>query len=261
MKKLLLLWLLLSPFFSNATNYKPGDTLNAVAVDGLVVRATPSTKSEKIAVLKTKEKVVVVDTVQFYAHKDSIFGFSGHWVLIRASNEVNGYVFDAFLSKLPIAQPVFDQPMDASKGTSELGGALLIALGNYTAHHFQPTSCRYEYSNRYDGESHHSVSIQPFEGGHELIVHGYWEGGGAELKLSNVRPSEIYYLVHQFLGNADGQMLKFKDDISKRSNQSPANHFNAQHVSCVIQHLTGGCCLTIFQDSAHTFIISVGYDI
>jgi hypothetical protein len=260
MKNPFLPWLLLFPFLSNAMNYQPGDTLNVVAMDGLVVRTAPRAKSEKITVLKSGEKAIIVDTVNFHTHKDSIFGFSGHWVLIQAANDVKGYVFDAFLSKLPIAQPVFKRPSEV-EAEYEFNGRVMNALERYANEHFKPTGCHYKYDNRHDGESSHSIEIQPYEGGHAVIKHGYWEGGGTELTLNNVRPSEIYYLVYQLLGNTNGKTLQFKEDLLKKSKQSPVKSMNGQYAPCVIQHLGGNCCLTLFQDSKTTVTISVEHDI
>ena len=104
MKQIVIMLISILPFGLYGINYSVGDTLNVVAFDGLALRSKPSTESTKLAILGTQEKVVVMDTSVLSLTKDTIFGFPGGWVLIQAENEEQGYVFDAFLSTLPVAK-------------------------------------------------------------------------------------------------------------------------------------------------------------
>ena len=81
-------------------NYSENDTLNVLAINGLNIRLAKSGQSAKIGNIKYGESVIIKNTFKFN-HKDTIENRTGNWVEI-IYKEKRGFVFDGFLSKLPI---------------------------------------------------------------------------------------------------------------------------------------------------------------
>ena len=190
-----------------ATNYTVGQTLNVVAFDGLVLRSKPGTHGKNLTTLQTGETVTIQEMTK---QKDSIFGFSGNWVKIQTKNQGTGYVFDAFLSTLPIAKSISDLQKEKPESNIE-PGRYPVLLSHYTKENFTKGKCVYNLSNHIDGESTHNMKIQTLEEGHTLVEHGYWEANSTELILTNVRSSEIYYLVHQLFKDTDPKAIQISD--------------------------------------------------
>ncbi|MCB0840051.1 MAG: hypothetical protein KDD99_25450, partial [Bacteroidetes bacterium] len=84
-------------------------------------------------------------------------------------------------------------------------------LSHYADEYFTQAECAFELSNHIDGESTHNMKIQTLEEGHTLVEHGYWEANSTELILTNVRSSEIYYLVHQLFKDTDPKAIQISD--------------------------------------------------
>lgn len=204
-----LLFVLMPKHSVFSQNYSVGDSLIAVAINGLSVREEPDIQSSKLQVLRNNDKIVVKNILNDSVVQDSIFGFQGDWILIETEIGVMGYVYDAFVSTLPIASPINRN----GKTISEISylEELPSVLKKYAIDNFSSSGCEFEWSNNYDGESHHSMSTLNFDQGHSLIEHGFWEGSAAELILKNVRPSEVYYLVNQFFINSKIDGIEVND--------------------------------------------------
>lgn len=240
--------MIILPFISSAMNYSIGDTLNVVAINGLTVRSIPSVKGEKITLLKTQERVCIKDTSNFKIQNDSIFGFSGNWILIQTTENILGYVFDAFLSTLPVAKSISEH--GSSVGYTQ---RLPYLLKQFAFDNFIKTDCIYEYDNRTDGESSHRMNILNFQEGHELIEHQYWEGSSNELRLKNVRISEVYYLVNQFLKYTSEEILKLSDNNLR----NPKSY--RQGRGCVGELIDNGCVIEVFEDSEGAYTIQFNF--
>lgn len=241
------------PFISSGMNYSIGDTLNVVAINGLTVRSTPSAKGEKITVLKTQERVCIKDTFDFKIRHDSIFGFKGNWVLIQTTENITGYVFDAFLSTLPVAKSMSENGKLIPNSSFEYSEWLPNLLKQYAIDNFTETDCVFEYQNRIDGESAHGMKIQDFQKGHVFIEHGYWEGTSTELSLKNVRISEIYYLIHQFLKDTNEEIIK----ISDYNLRNPKSYRDWR--SCVGELIGNGCGIELYKDSENAYTVKFNF--
>jgi len=232
MKYFKLIIILLISVSALAQNYRVGDTLNVVAINGLSLRVEPTVNSEKKLVLQAGDQVQILEK-QF--RLDTIFSFKGSWVWVNTMQGDTGYVFDAFISTLPMAGV---SSMKAEMGNKiETGYAgLQKALSDYALNNFH-TSCSLTYRNSYDGESTHAMEIYDLEGGHKLIEHQYWEGGASELQFKNVRLSEIYYLVHQLTAHLD--TIKFPINDYELRNPKPSHAYNRciamTDIGCYIQ--------------------------
>jgi len=193
----ILLFLFLLNEDLSATNYQEGDSLYVVALSGSILRGAPNTKSDKLGKIACKSKVIILDTFGFKNNKDTIEGFSGNWVYVL-SEVGKGYVFDAFISTLPLVENLeWYDSMD-----KDFGGAFEMLpdlLKEYSLKKIGKEGCEYQYRPLREGESWHSLDIFKLRGGHLLIEHGYWEGQGTELELLNKRESEVYYLIRHLL--------------------------------------------------------------
>ena len=240
--------ILLSIFATKAYghNYSPGDTLTVVAFEGLTLRAAPDVTSAKIRLLRTGEWVVVRDTLSAWP-SDTLFGFAGRWVRIAPTQETEGgFVFDAFLSTLPLPNPPTKQRPGGD--AFELGIQLPRAISDYAVRHFAPAGCSVSYRNHEDGERAFAITIQALSQGHQLVEQQYYEGGSTELVLINVRPSEVYYLVRHLVRYAP-QALPIDERALRR--------FPTYRVwdSCPVQLKDGLCVLRVYRTAPRSFSV------
>lgn len=228
MKKYIFLFSFLFPVVLNGMNYGIGDTLNVVAMDGLVIRSGPGTYAERIGVLMTYDRIIVVDTSNFHFQSDSIFGFRGNWIKIRSFDGIKGFVFDAFLSTLPIVDQNRTNINEFPNGIKKVSSWLTSNLKDYVKYNFKHSISRMTSVNE-DNPKNNQIEyldVDKFEGAHLFFD----EYNGCEyryfqLELSNVRISEVYYLIMQFLPIDKAKWpffneaaLKSPDDNSKNKN-------------------------------------------
>lgn len=122
-------------------------------------------------------------------------------------------------------------------------------LTRYANDNFQKTKCVYEYSNRINGESAHSMKIHYFQEGHTLIEHTYWESNSTELRLKDVRISEVYYLIHQFVKDTGENILQLDDSSLRNPNAYK------DWTSCVGELVGNGCGIELYKDSENDYTI------
>nr|MBC7613139.1 SH3 domain-containing protein [Pseudopedobacter sp.] len=107
MKKLLFTIAILSLITNKskaADNYKKGDYLCVVSLNGLNIRSTCSLNSKIVSEIKFGSKVEVIDDTLSNVPlsiklKFSPTNMTGFWVKIK-SNNIEGYVFDGMLSQI-----------------------------------------------------------------------------------------------------------------------------------------------------------------
>ncbi len=110
-------------------NYATGDTLNVVAHSGLRLRTSPNGNSGTIRILEYGDLVKVQNTFEFdSAYQDKSGWLQGHWIYVN-TNQVSGYVFDAYLSTLDVPSHENELCMESSLSFS-------APLQEYIAHHF-----------------------------------------------------------------------------------------------------------------------------
>lgn len=253
MKQIATILIMILPIISSGINYSIGDTLNVVALNGLTVRSTPNSTGKRITTLKTQEIVFVNDTAGFKIRPDSIFGFRGNWVLVQTTESITGYVFDAFLSTLPFAKSMSEYGKSIPNSSFEYSEWLPYLLKQYAIDNFTETDCVFEYQNRFNGESAHGMKVQNFQEGHALIEHEYWEGYATELTLKNVRISEIYYLIHQFLKDTDEELVK----ISDYNLRNPKSYRDWK--GCVGELIGNGCGIELYKDSDKAYTVKFNF--
>ncbi len=216
--------------------YSEGDTMTVVTLDRLNIRSSPKSQADKIGQFNNGDKVIILEPQSQIT--DTNFEFDGHWVLVRSLNDsVKGYVFDAFISNLPIINEmiVFNQKIENNRNLKELE-FLSEILKIYSLRTFKQQSCETTYYNGSDGEGAHTIRIINLEKNNKLILHGYWEGNSTELELANVRPSEIYYLILNLLKYFPENVFTVDDKALRNARYS--------NYDCAVMGM-GGCYVRI----------------
>lgn len=200
-------------------NYSIGDTLNVVAVNGLTLRKSANTNEGNIGMLSNGERVVILVTDQII--NDSIEGFNGNWIKVGSltSKILEGYVFDAYLSKYPILDK-FECLNDFTTGKyrwqdDEMKDFLPAMLEEYIKKVFTQTGCTIKYSNGSDREGAHSFEITELEQTGLVIKHFPSEGHGIELELNNARISEVYFIIMNLLKFLPSEIAQVNDGLIK----------------------------------------------
>lgn len=105
MKKMLIFLLPFALFTiqnTNAQNYAVGDGLVVAANSGLRLRMHPDKSAPTIKVLKYDDPVVVQSANNFDdTYADRIQWIDGYWIKVK-SQGVSGWVFDGFLTSMPL---------------------------------------------------------------------------------------------------------------------------------------------------------------
>lgn len=138
-----------------AQYYQNGDTLNVVATSGLRLRTSPGSNAGTIRVLEFGEEVIVKNTFGFDStYQDKSGWFTGNWISVSAG-QVSGFVFDGFLSKLPLPNHENELCMESSLSFS-------VPLQHYITHHFPVVADENGSEHREDVDqcvSYHSEGI------------------------------------------------------------------------------------------------------
>ena len=82
--------------------------LNVVAPSGLKLRATPGSDGEVLTIIPSKSVVLRIDNELYLPVEDEINYIRGEWIYVSYHGE-EGYVFDGFLSRLPIPIHEFEK--------------------------------------------------------------------------------------------------------------------------------------------------------
>ncbi len=178
-------------------NYKVGDTLNVVALNGLNIRKGPGVNFEKAGRLENGDKVIIRKITD---QKDSI-EFKGTWVeIVDNRDSLKGFAFDVFLSQYPVPGEL------EFKVTSfyDLADAVRIYMENT----FTSDECTAYYHSVNDEKGYHGIEIFSYQENIRMIKHQYYEGYMTELDLLKPRPSESYYLIKNILSLVPDQKAK-----------------------------------------------------
>ncbi|MEZ4949436.1 MAG: SH3 domain-containing protein [Saprospiraceae bacterium] len=174
-------------FSSNlsAQDFKINDKLLVCAESGLVLRSEPTLKGEKLGLLKYGSEVMVIDTSAGnpYVYED----IEGKWLFVEFQ-EMKGFVFDGFLTRLPLFPDslIYDH------------FCFMTSLEIFCKANFEIVDSinYYNYSN---GEGDHKMDIYEIKGGHLMVSHTYWESNGFELQLKGISKREGDILVNSIL--------------------------------------------------------------
>lgn len=224
-------------------NYKVGDTLTVVALNGLNLRATSSATGEKIGKIDNGIKVIILKVDSLPAER--IDQFTGNWVLVSTLQGTKGYVFDAYISSFPIVNEmkIFNQFISFNNKISNPNDTEKAPelLREYCEKVFKKSSCELKYYNGSDGEGSHTLEIIELEHDHKLILHQYWESNSTELELYDARISEIYYLVLNLMKfyPDEGYQLNDKDLLNPTYSNYPCAVINVNQF-CIVKIVMKG---------------------
>ena len=191
--------LILCSIILNAKNYVKGDSLYVVSVSALSIRSEANTLSTKIGELESYDLVEVIDTYQF-SKVDTIDGWVGNWILI-SFEELEGYVFDAYLTRLPPFDAFSILSNKEYKTTSFFSP---MTLKEYAYGAFGDLECQINYGSSSEGESAHAMILNKLNDYVLLVEHSYYEGSRVELELNSTRTSEVFYLIKYFIEKSKG---------------------------------------------------------
>jgi len=231
-------------------NYKIGDTLFVVSMNGLNLRKTPMENGIKCSKLETGDKIIVIDNKELLT--DSIFGFKGKWVKVKSISQVtNGYVFDAFISRFPVLKElkIINELNVSNWQTGGLYEFMPQLLEEYSLRAFSKIGFDIEYVNGIDDQGGHGMIISKLTSGDLLIKHSYYESYATELELNNVRNSEIYYLVLNILQQLPKSIYIVDEDKLRKPRYSLSNIYQN---NCVVK---GGdyCIIRIIKKDINKF--------
>ncbi|MEP7196421.1 MAG: hypothetical protein ABI851_07850 [Saprospiraceae bacterium] len=216
-----------------AQNYRDGDTMYVVSLNGLNIRESAEENGLKSGKLENGDTIIVIDIKSGLS--DSIFGFKGCWINVKAiSNNVSGYIFDAFISRYPVLKKlnIIHELEPYKWQTGGLFEFMPQMLEEYALKVFHKSSCEIEYSNGEDRQSGHSMILNKLTSGDYLVKHGYDESYAIELELNNVRLSEIYYLVLNLLHPLPKGMCTINEFALRNPHYGPADFYNT---NCVVK--------------------------
>ncbi|MGL1889416.1 MAG: SH3 domain-containing protein, partial [Reichenbachiella sp.] len=217
-------------------NYKEGDTLSVVALSGVNIRQEAGINHNKVSKLDNGELVIV----QMITNKKDSIDFNGHWVkVLSIKGAINGYIFDAFLSKYRVVNNL-SIAKNFAKHHDFVDGGLPELLTEYSEQAFNSSNCNIEYTINSYGESYYRIIITSFNEDCRLIKHQFSEGSKCELELFNARPSESFYLVKNILKQLPQENMQ-STKINQNAIMFPKslNYRNcgviSEHHECLIQ--------------------------
>lgn len=188
------------PPSTSAQFYNEGDTLRVVANSGLRLRTAPHTDAGTIRVLHFGEPVHVVNTFGFGSdHRGSAGWFAGHWIRVR-SGHVEGFVFDAFLTRLAIPNHEDELVMDDL--------VFVLPLRRFLDNHYM--YCHEEYGM--DHSEDIAQRIHYYDEGIIVKETSGWGWHQMEVRFSDYRLSEVVNLLRSMLPDRRHQDM-FEDSL------------------------------------------------
>ena len=186
MKLIITILLILNFGVANSQDYKIGDSLLVNSNGGLNIRKEANTNSKIIGLLNFGERVFIeAKTKNEKLIKIGLM--NGNWVKVK-TNKYEGFIFDAYISKLPQIKKYHKTEFDEDES------CFMNTMKEYIFKELIVIDTT-NYNNCADGEGAHSMRIYELKGGHQFIEHGYWESYQIEFQLNDIRDNEGIQLV------------------------------------------------------------------
>ena len=185
---------------------KPADTLTTqkdvyvYAMSGLKLRYQPSFHADVITVLEYGEEVTIVKWLGEQESRLSNDWSSGRWVEVEYLGGIKGYVYDGYLSDLPLPESDF---------STEVLTSLLerYAVKNMGYRSTDTTNYHTELDENFHIRYTHHLSGNAF-----FKYDVFWDSERAELELPGTRIMDAYHLVRALL-TASGNWNGLQDEI------------------------------------------------
>ncbi len=164
----------------------PNATLTVSASSGLNMRTVPGINSKIIKKLNVGDQVTIIHDELGLGYTDRIDWVDGEWILIEHKDDL-GYVFDGFLTNLPI--PEEDDEFSC------LDLDLSSSIEAYSKNNFTPQAAPDTIMGSINIVSHKYVE------GHTLIQRETYYDYRTELELTNTNVMEAYHILYAMLGS------------------------------------------------------------
>lgn len=171
------------------TNPSDKQILTVIAPSGLSLRSAPGTDSKILDVLTLGEKVRVIPSVET-TQAETIEWTTGQWILVE-SNGVEGYVFDGYLTALPIPTENYELSysidlIDALEAWMDINKRLAI----------EPDTVR-----KSDGSA---KVVYTFQSGETMTTKNHEHFYKLEVLLNDIRIMDAYNLLQSmYVNNSD----------------------------------------------------------
>jgi hypothetical protein len=208
----LMLGILMISIFTEAMTIIPNDTMQAdkevfvYALSGLKLRYEPSFHADVITILEYGEELAILEALSEQDAKLSNDWTKGKWVEVSYLGGIKGYVYDGYLSDLPLPEVDFS----TSAITSLLERYAVQKLGYIGT---DTTNFHTEMDENFHVRYTHLLSGNSF-----MRYDAFWDSEKAQLELTGVRIMDAYHLVRALLtasGNWDNysKEIIFKEDV------------------------------------------------
>lgn len=105
---ILMLIIAATTFMGSSFPFVEGQVLNVVAPSGLKLRIAPQKDASTLRIIPPGDKVEVINASEITSIPDRISWMDGQWIYVEHRG-VRGYVFDGFLSSLPMPNNDFEE--------------------------------------------------------------------------------------------------------------------------------------------------------
>jgi len=214
--RLVIIILFFCPCWLLGQFYEVGDELNVNARSGVNVRNTPGVGGKKVGFLEYGQKVKVISK-EFINQRDTFDNLDGAWVEIE-KGKMKGFVFDGFLTKLPVVK--------IGSQNNHWSFCLFDEMKGYKSDNFENIT-ETNYQNANGGEGAHEMKIFTSKRNYQFIEHGYTDCLASEFQIPNLRRSEGILFVKSFFKNCNvltkeverkiekgGRQIVFEDDTT-----------------------------------------------
>ncbi|HMU02743.1 MAG TPA: SH3 domain-containing protein, partial [Saprospiraceae bacterium] len=175
---------------SQSINYAINDTMYVYAFNGLNIREQQNMKAKVIEKIDFGQKVEIIGIAE--NPNDNIIvieSLKGNWVRVKYNNMI-GYAFDGYLSKLPNTPfpstfPVFKHYDKANEDSYE-GHQMKAELSKYIETYYKPLCETIEYFDPKKGKGGQKLEITKLQNGYTKIIKVGWEGYAMELLLPKI---------------------------------------------------------------------------
>lgn len=220
------------------TNPEP-ETVNVMAFSGLKIRTAPGLESQVLKVIPFGERVNVLEKSEI---SENVEWFSGQWIKVEYQG-IEGYVFDGFVSDLPVPSYEFELTKDDLQ--------LCYPILAWTEYHYDEVL-------KPDTSNIHGVSK----------IHQYMENGillsreesdyhmKSTLELHDIRISDAYNLLRSMC-LTKAERKEFENNsvfISNRENEIDQIKINLQNPVHIKKQRDGNIkitAITFFEGCAH----------
>lgn len=180
-----------------ARNFEEYEILTVVAPSGLMLRTNPNQHSKAINMIEFGDEVKVVHRDETLSPRDVIDWTEGQWIMVEYGGEV-GYVFDGFLTDLPLPTMLFEKVQEPLEFVSP--------MESWVNHHFINTSPT-ETIQKANGNIQ---TVDLFDNGQKMVRSDFDEYFKMEVYLADVRLMDGYNLLTSMLTSKD-EIATFKN--------------------------------------------------